>query len=123
MIRWRDEVDHTLARNAELARWRDGEVPAATLRDADPRLIAAARFHGEPAATRCPLCRFDDLRLVSWVFGENLGHRSGTACGAAELSALVAERGPCTVQIVEVCPDCRWNFRVRTATAEAAAAE
>ena len=122
VITWRDEVGHTLLRNAELARWRNGEVPAAKLRDADPRLVAAARFHGEPAGATCPLCRNGDLRLVSWVFGENLGHRSGTACGASELDHLVAERGPCTVQTVEVCPECRWNFRVRTATAEAAAA-
>lgn len=123
VITWRDEVDHALARNAELERWRGGELPAAALRDADPRLIAAARFHGVPHATACPLCRNGDVRLVSWVFGENLGHRSGTACGAAELAALVAERGPVTVQVVEVCPDCGWNFRVRTATAEAAAAD
>jgi len=117
VIRWQDEVDHTLARNRELARWRDGETPVTRLRDADSRLVAAARFHGVPAPSACPLCRNDDVRLVSWIFGENLGHRSGTACGTSELDAIVAENGPCTVQVVEVCPNCRWNYRVRTATA------
>lgn len=101
-----------------MARSLNGEVPAKRLRDADSRLVAAARFHGEPAPAACPLCRNDDVRLVSWVFGENLVHRSGTACGPAELAAIVADYGPCTVQVVEVCPDCRWNYRVRTATAE-----
>ncbi|MEJ5918718.1 MULTISPECIES: DUF5318 family protein [unclassified Corynebacterium] len=117
MLKWQDEVDHTLVRNNALAQWRAGEIATRSLCDADSRLVAAARFHGQKATHVCPVCRKRDLRLVSWVFGQNLGRRSGTACSQSELEALVAQYGDCTVKQVEVCPDCRWNFIVRTATA------
>ncbi|WP_245622047.1 DUF5318 family protein [Corynebacterium lactis] len=113
-MRWQGEIDHALLRRQQLDQWRDGQVPRKALCDADARLVAAAKFHGRKAQVRCPVCRKDNLRLVFWVFGENLGRRSGTACGEIELSAIVDDYGSCTVKEVEVCPDCRWSFLVRT---------
>ena len=111
---WQGDIDHSLLKKQLLEQWRAGEISRKSLCDADARLVAAARFHGRKSQEECPVCRKFDLRLVFWVFGENLGRRSGSACTENELSAIVNEYGSCTVKEVEVCPDCKWSFLTRT---------
>ena len=113
-MKWQGEIDHSLQKKQLLQRWRAGEISRKSICDADARLVAAARFHGRKPQYTCPVCRKDDLHLVFWIFGENLGRRSGSACGEKELSAIVSEYGSCTVKEVEVCPDCKWSFLTRT---------
>lgn len=115
-MRFEGEVDHSLLKSNVLNEWRSGKVSRKSLCDADSRLVAAAQFHGVKSQARCPICDKDNLRLVFWVFGQNLGRRSGTACSERELSAIVEQFGSCTVKEVEVCPDCKWSFLTRTLT-------
>lgn len=119
MIQYRYEVSHQWQRRSLLRRFRAGQVPREALCDADFLLVTAARFHGVPAPAPCPVCGSEDARVVRWVHGEELGRRSGTARSEEEIAALVAERGEVSVHTVEVCPRCRWNHLLSSATAVA----
>ncbi|WP_152823041.1 MULTISPECIES: DUF5318 family protein [unclassified Corynebacterium] len=116
-MHYRYDVSYQWQRRTLLRRFRAGQVPREELCDADFLLVTAARFHGHPAPEPCPVCGSLELRVVRWVHGEDLGRRSGTARTEEEIAALVAERGEVTVHTVEVCPACRWNHLVRSATA------
>lgn len=108
----RQVVDYALQRRAVLRDFRDGRVGARDVCDADPYLLRAARFHGEPSGTPCPLCGGNDLSNVSWVFGEQLRHVSGSARTPSELARLDNLVGEFNVHVVEVCRTCRWNHLV-----------
>ena len=54
----------------------------------NPYLLRAAKFHGKPSQVMCPICRKEQLTLVSWVFGDHLGAVSGSARTAEELVML-----------------------------------
>ena len=36
-----------------------------------PYLLRAAKYHGKPSSVMCPICRKEQLTLVSWVFGDH----------------------------------------------------
>ncbi|NIH77724.1 DUF5318 family protein [Amycolatopsis viridis] len=110
----RQVVDYVLQRRALLADVRAGRVGTRDVCDADPYLLRAARFHGEPSEAPCPLCGKAGLTNVSWVFGEQLRHVSGSARTPTELARLAGSVGEFTVHVVEVCPACRWNHLVRS---------
>ncbi len=73
----RGVVDHGLQRRAALLRLFNGGGLSSDLCDADPYLLKAARFHGEPAGHACPACRDDGLVTVTYVYGDELGPYSG----------------------------------------------
>ena len=77
--------------------------------DADPYLLRAARFHGEPTAAACPVCRREDLVELSYIFGDELGQYSGRIKSPAELARMAHEHGEFRVYVVEVCQGCEWN--------------
>ncbi|MFJ8812770.1 DUF5318 family protein [Amycolatopsis thermoflava] len=110
----RQVVDYALQRRALLAGVRSGRVGTRDVCDADPYLLRAARFHGEPSEVPCPLCGKDGLTNVSWVFGEQLKHVSGSARTPTELARLANLVGEFNVHVVEVCRTCRWNHLVRS---------
>ncbi len=110
------EISHEWERRATLRDHARGRVPADELCDADFLLRAAAEFHGTPSPRPCPICG-GTMSDVTWVYGDNLGRRSGTARNAEEIDALAAEVGPITVHVVEVCPHCRWNHLLKEVTA------
>lgn len=117
---YRNEISHRFARQDLLRRWRAGEVSREDVCDADFLLVTAARYHGVPAAHPCPVCGSEDLRIVQWIHGEQLGRMSGTARSDEEIAAIVATGTEVTVHTVEVCPACRWNHLLRAVTATAA---
>lgn len=123
MIQWHGEVDHSLLKRQRLQEYRAGKVSRRQICEATAQLVAAARFHGDVAPERCPICKGENLRVVKWIFGDNLGRRSGTACGDIELSGIVKEYGSCTVKEVEVCPDCKWSFLIRSLQVDRAQSE
>ena len=82
--------------------------------DADPYLLRAARFHGEPAGRPCPVCRRGDLTVLHYVYGDQLGHASGSAQAGEDLPALARRYGEFRVYDVEVCPQCRWNHLLQS---------
>ena len=62
----------------------------------------------------CPICRKEQLTLVSWVFGEHLGAVSGSARTAEELVMLASRFEEFSVHVVEVCRTCSWNHLVKS---------
>lgn len=108
----RQVVDYALQRRALLADVGSGRVGTASVCDAGPYLLRAARFHGEPTEQTCPVCRRERLTNVSWIFGDALKHASGSARKPAELDELAARHDEFSVYVVEVCRACSWNHLV-----------
>ncbi|MGQ0576976.1 MAG: DUF5318 family protein [Pseudonocardia sp.] len=108
----RQVVDYALQRRSLLADVHAGRAGTAQVCDAGPYLLRAARFHGEPTPHSCPVCRKERLTNVSWVFGDELRHASGSARNAAELERLAGLHAEISVYVVEVCRTCSWNHLV-----------
>lgn len=107
-------VDYALQRKSLLAEVYSGRTAMAQVCDADPYLLRAAKFHGRPSTVACPICRKEQLTLVSWVFGDKLGTMNGSARTAEELLRLGASEEEFTVHDVEVCRTCSWNHLVQS---------
>lgn len=110
----RNLVDYGLRRRSVLDAVRRGLMGTTDVCDASPYLLQAAKYHGESTTSSCPLCRREELILVHWVYGDELGPRAGSARSLTELEALVGDIGEFTVYQVEVCRGCSWNFLVAT---------
>ena len=110
----RQIVDFALARRECLSRVRTGRTPLSAVCDADPYLLRAAKFHGRTTDEVCPVCRKEQVTLVSWVFGEHLGRVNGSARSAAEIQTLDGAAREFSVHVVEVCRTCRWNYLVQS---------
>ena len=105
----RSVVDYGLQRRATLTALMSGGALTADVCDADPYLLRAARFHGEPTGRRCPVCRRADLVELSYTFGDELGQYSGRIKSPGELARMAHEHGEFRVYVVEVCQGCEWN--------------
>lgn len=110
----REVIDYALQRRAALETLRR---PGRTLArqdacDADPMLVRAAKHHGEPASTPCPVCDKPELTTLRYTFGDQLGQYSGRIKATRELEEMAHEFGEFKVVVVEVCLACRWNFMV-----------
>jgi hypothetical protein len=110
----RQVVDYALRRRALLAEVYSGRTGVSEVCDANPYLLRAAKFHGKPSPVMCPICRKEQLTLVSWVFGEHLGAVSGSARTAEELVLLASRNEEFAVHVVEVCRTCSWNHLVKS---------
>src|SRR5262245_14969451 len=64
----RSVVDYALARRATLASVLSGRTTVTDVCDAHPYLLRAAKFHGEPTDTRCPICRQVKLTHATSVY-------------------------------------------------------
>ena len=113
-MRQRQIVDYALQRRALLAEVYAGRVGVAEVCDANPYLLRAAKFHGEPTAVSCPVCRKEPLTKVSWVYGDELKHASGSARATDELLKMATLFEEFTVYVVEVCRTCSWNHLVQS---------
>ena len=105
----RSVVDYGLARRATLASVHAGHTTVADVCDAHPYLLRAAKFHGEPTETRCPICRKTNLTHVTYLYGDELGQYAGRVKRGPELTEMAAEYGEFRVYVVEVCQSCGWN--------------
>ncbi|MFD4294699.1 DUF5318 domain-containing protein [Rhodococcus sp. NPDC058532] len=110
----RQVVDYALQRRSLLAEVFSGRTGVTEVCDANPYLLRAAKFHGQPSEVTCPICRKEQLTLVSWVFGDKLGPMSGSARTADELVRLEATQEEFSVHVVEVCRTCNWNHLVQS---------
>jgi hypothetical protein len=102
-------IDYSLARRATLESLFRGGSSSTDVCDADPYLLRAAKFHGEPAGRSCPVCRSGVLTTLNYVFGDELGQFSGRLRSTTELETMAREHGEFRVYVVEVCQDCAWN--------------
>ena len=110
----RKHTDYALARRAVLRDLERGAVTRLDVCDAHPELMRAARHVGEPADHRCPVCSSRKLRYVSYVYGDQLRQANGRCIvHPSELERLDASNEEYTRYVVEVCPDCGWNFLTR----------
>ncbi|HSY16053.1 MAG: DUF5318 family protein [Trebonia sp.] len=105
----RSVVDYGLARRATLASVYAGNTTVTDVCDAHPYLLRAAKHHGEPTETRCPICRKTNLTHVTYVYGDELGQYAGRVKRGPELTEMAAEYGEFRVYVVEVCQSCGWN--------------
>ena len=110
----RQVVYYALQRKSLLAEVYSGRTAMAEVCDADPYLLRAAKFHGRASTAACPICRKEQLTLVSWVFGEKLGTMNGSARTDDELVRLGATQEEFSVHDVEVCRTCSWNHLVQS---------
>jgi hypothetical protein len=110
----RQVVDHALQRRALLAEVNAGRIDAAEVCDASPHLLRAAKFHGESTDAPCPICHKESMSLVSWVYGDELKHLSGSARTAEELTRMAGLFAEVRVHVVEVCHACHWNHLLRS---------
>ena len=108
----RHVVDYALRRRSLLARVHAGRVGVDEVCDANPYLLQAARFHGEPSDVACPVCRKELLTKVSWVFGDELKHAANSARTSEELARMATLFEEFNVYVVEVCRTCGWNHLV-----------
>jgi hypothetical protein len=102
-------IDYSLARRATLTALFSGGATTMDVCDAHPYLLRAAKFHGEPTERVCPVCRRANLTLVTYVYGDELGHYSGRVKATRELEPMAHEHGEFRVYVVEVCQACAWN--------------
>jgi Family of unknown function (DUF5318) len=110
----RRHTDYALARRALLRDLHRGSVARLDVCDAHPELIRAARHVGEPAPHECPVCSAGHVRYVSYVYGEHLRQANGRCIvHPSELERLDAAHEEYARYVVEVCPDCGWNFLTR----------
>jgi hypothetical protein len=106
-------IDYGLQRRALLTALFGGRAfEGHDVCDADPYLLKAARFHGLTSPDRCPIYRRTDLVHVTYVYGEQLGHVSGSAIDPRRLDDLARDTGSFSVYVVEVCTECRWNHLI-----------
>lgn len=105
-------VDYALRRRALIAEVHAGRTGLFEVCDASPYLFRAAKYHGEQSDTSCPICRRQQLTLVSYVYGDGLGPVSGQAKTGPELSRMDAMQDEFSVYAVEVCRACGWNHLV-----------
>ncbi len=110
----RQVVDYALQRRSLLAQVHAGRVGLMEVCDASPYLLQAAKFHGEPTAVTCPVCRKEQLTLVNWVFGDELKHAANSARTTEELARMATMFVEFNVYVVEVCRTCNWNHLVQS---------
>ena len=108
----REIVDHTLSRRAAVYDiLRTGGFNSDAC-DADPYLLRAAKWFGEPRGEKCPVCRKIELVDLTYVYSKELGAMSGYRHPKAEVSELAKNYGVLRVFVVEVCQGCHWNHVV-----------
>ncbi len=102
-------VDYGLARRAALAELTSGGLTVDEACDAQPYLLRAAKYHGEPTSQVCPVCSKELLTHVTYVYGDELGRHAGRVKLAVELAEMAREFAEFRVYVVEVCQSCAWN--------------
>lgn len=123
----RGRTDYRMAKRALVRQVTRGAVSRDDVCDAHPELLRAARNIGQTTARTCPICRLaddradvpideaDTLRLVTYVFGDDLRRKSGHVVWTREeLAELSAAHGSFTAYVVECCLVCGWNHMVES---------
>ena len=120
-------IDYRMARRALVRDVSSGRVRRQDVCDAHPDLLRAARNIGQPVDRACPICDLADarasvprdeasaLRLVTYVFGDDLKRKSGhVVWDRRELEDLASAHRSFTAYTVECCLVCGWNHLVES---------
>lgn len=108
----RSTIDYGLARRSTLLDLFSGRASTMDVCDAHPYLLRAAKYHGEPTETPCPVCKKGPLTHVTYTYGDGFKDTNGRVRATVELAALEREHPEFTVYVVEVCRECAWNHLV-----------
>jgi hypothetical protein len=108
----RSVIDYSLARRATLTGLFTGKVSALEACDAHPYLLRAAKHHGESTERTCPVCKQQQLTLVTYVYGDELGEASGRVRATREIDRLEEQYAELGIFVVEVCQSCSWNHLI-----------
>ena len=102
-------VDYTLAKRAVLRDFRRGLLSRLDICDAHPELMRAARYIGEEIPQGCPVCDQRHLRVLAYVFADELKRNNGRVWTVDQGAALAAKCRDAKCYVVEVCTGCSWN--------------
>jgi hypothetical protein len=116
------EIDYALARRLTVRDFRSGALTRLDVCDAHPELLRAAKYVGHKTDKSCPVCGKEDLRLLAYVYADDLRADNGRVWELSEaLNVAAAHRGG-ACYVVEVCTRCHWNHLSQAYTARQAAA-
>lgn len=76
--------------------------------------MLAAENYGSPSPAPCPVCRRDGVRVVRFIYGDELGQSAGQARSARELEQMDEAVDAVSVYLVEVCLGCKWNHLIES---------
>lgn len=108
-------VDYRLKKRAVLRDYRFGRISQWDICDAHPEIGRIARNVGELTDTLCPVCSREKLRLLNFVFGDELDSNNGRVYPFHEaLNDLRKIYRDYSCYVVEVCISCHWNHMVRS---------
>ena len=113
-------VDYTLAKRALLRQARGGLFSRLEICDAHPELLRAARYVGEDAARPCPVCDEHHLRLLAYVYADELKRDNGRVWTIDEALVIAARCKGGACYVVEVCTACSWNHLAEAFVARSA---
>jgi hypothetical protein len=113
-------VDYTLAKRALLREARRGMLSTLDLCDAHPELMRAARHVGTEVARECPICDRQQLRLLAYVYADDLARDNGRVWELDKALALAARSKGGACYVVEVCTSCAWNHLTEAFVARSA---
>ncbi|MGH2711900.1 MAG: DUF5318 family protein, partial [Actinomycetota bacterium] len=102
-------VDYTLAKRALLRDARRGLLSRVEICDAHPELMRAAKNIGQVTDRPCPVCDEYSLRLLAYVYADDLKRNNGRVWSIDAALALASQRRNGTCYVVEVCTGCAWN--------------
>lgn len=121
------QIDYRMAKRALVRKVSCGAVALTDVCDAHPELLRAARNIGTATERACPICTLADdraavprdpastLRLVTYVYGDDLKRKSGQVVwDRDELAGLAATHRSFTAYVVEACLVCGWNHLVES---------
>src|SRR2546430_16205995 len=108
----RQVVDYSLQKRALLRELYSGRVGTYEVCDASPYLKNAARFHGEPTDSRCPVCRRENLTHGHYIYGDELKQSAGQARSKTELPVLAMTFSEVQGDVVGVGRGCGWDHLV-----------
>jgi hypothetical protein len=113
-LRPRRVIDYSLERRRALGRLVLVATGASDNLDPHPDLLRAAKHHGTPLDDNCPWCHRNDMVLLRYTWGDELGDFTGRQHTMADIQHMAREHGQFRVDEVEVCQDCHWHFRLRS---------
>lgn len=102
-------VDYTLVKRAVLRDFQRGLLSRLDICDAHPELMRAARYVGQEIPRPCPVCDDRRLRVLAYVFADELKRDNGRVWTVDRGVALAAECRDGACYVVEVCTGCSWN--------------
>ncbi len=108
-------VDYTLRKRSVLRDFRVGRLSRYDVCDAHPEMQRIAKNVGEKTRSDCPICGKEKLRLLNFVFGDELGNDNGRVFPTKAIFNGLREKYPSfTCYVVEVCIECNWNQLIRS---------